>query len=102
MVNWRAMEAILQEIGLPRKFIDWVMASVTIVSYKFNVNGNLTDFMQVRRGIRQGDPLSPLLFVIIMEYMNIIMQKMQSDPGFKHHAKCKKLKLTNLIFANDV
>ncbi|XP_058785710.1 uncharacterized protein LOC131660481 [Vicia villosa] len=100
MVNWRAMESILQEVEIPRIFIDWIMDSVTTVSYKFNVN--LTDFMQAKRGIRHGDPLPPLLFVIIMEYMHRTMQKMQLDTNFKHHANCKKLKLTNLIFADDV
>lgn len=70
MVNWRNMENILQEVCLTRIFIEWIMACVTSVSYKFNVNGNLTNFMQAKRGIRQGDPMSHLLFVIIMEYMH--------------------------------
>ncbi|XP_058726184.1 uncharacterized protein LOC131597505 [Vicia villosa] len=37
-----------------------------------------------------------------MEYLHRLTQKIQKDPTFKHHAKCKKLGLTNLIFADDV
>ncbi|CAK8542665.1 unnamed protein product [Lathyrus sativus] len=49
------------------------MASVSTMTYKFNVNGEFTKFLQAKRGIRQGDPISPMLFVLIMEYMNMII-----------------------------
>ncbi|XP_050918605.1 uncharacterized protein LOC127136042 [Lathyrus oleraceus] len=58
--------------------------------------------LKARRGIKQGDPISPLLFVIMMEYMNRSLTKMQKDHNFNHHAKCEKLSLTNLTFADDV
>lgn len=57
--------------------------------------------MQARRGIRQTDPMSPLLFVIIMEYLNKLLHKMQKDPNFNHYAKCEKLSVTNLAFVDD-
>lgn len=43
-----------------------------------------------------------MFFVIIMEYMHRTMHKMQMNPIFKHHVKCAKINLTNLIFADDV
>lgn len=46
--------------------------------------------------------MSPLLFVIIMVYLNIFLNKMQKDPNFNHHTKYEKLSLTNLAFADDV
>lgn len=102
MVNWGALESIMKEIGIPRQFIHRVMTRVTTMSYKFNIMGEFTSTLLSKRGIRQGDPISPLLFVLIMEYLNKLMEKMQRDPNFNHHDKCEKVKLTNLILANDI
>lgn len=56
MVDWRSLERIFQEVGLPRLFVSWIMTTVTTVSYIFKINGAYTDRMEARRGIRQGDP----------------------------------------------
>ncbi|CAK8538493.1 unnamed protein product [Lathyrus sativus] len=75
------------------------MLGITTVSYTFNIMGDYTEVLQAKRGIRPGDPLSPMLFVLIMEYMNKLLVKMQRDPNFNYHAKCESLKITNLTFA---
>lgn len=78
------------------------MASVSTVSYRFNVNGEYTNFLHSKKGITQGDPISSMLFVIIMEYIYRLIYKMQLNPNFYHHAKCENMNLTNLIFPYDV
>ena len=102
MVDWFALETILLETGIPKQFVKWIMLTVTSVTYRFNINGNYTKSMKANRGIRQRDPLSPVLFVIIMEYLNRLLHKMQRNPDFNHHSKCEKLNITNLAFADDV
>ncbi|CAK8536554.1 unnamed protein product [Lathyrus sativus] len=102
MVNWKALECIVKEMGFPNKFIQWIMLGITTVSYKFNIMREYTNILQAKRRIQKGYPLSPMLFVLIMEYMNRMLVKMQRDPNFNYHAKCEKLKITNLTFADDV
>ncbi|XP_058784856.1 uncharacterized protein LOC131659720 [Vicia villosa] len=102
MINWQALECIMAELGIPPKFLNWIMQSMTSVSYRFNINGVHSKMLIVRRGIRQGDPISPYLFAMLMEYLQRSLHQMQLNPSFKHHAKCKKLQLTNLMFADDV
>lgn len=78
------------------------MLVVSTVSYMFSVNGHHTRLKQVRREIHQGDPISPLLFVIVMEYLNRILYQMQKNHDYAYHAKCERLCITNLNFADDL
>jgi hypothetical protein len=101
-VDWHALHHILKEIGLPDQFTRWVMLCVTTVSYKFNIHGRHTSFMKARRGLRQGDPISPLLFVIVMEYLHRKLQLLSQVPDFNFHSKCENLGIINLSFADDL
>ena len=101
-IDWRALEKILQEIGLPNRFVNWVMLCVSTVSYKFNINGVYTRSMPAKRGVRQGDPLSPMLFVIVMEYLTRTLDLLQLNHNFNYHSKCEKLKITSLTFVDDL
>lgn len=53
------MKCILNEIGFPRQFTVWIMFDVTYVSYMFNINGDYSDIMQAKRGLRHDDPFHP-------------------------------------------
>lgn len=77
------------------------MICVKTVCYRYVVNGAYTDLIKAKRGVRQGDPVSPFLFVIVMEYLSRVFEKLRQIPNFNFHPKSEKLKIVNLCFADD-
>lgn len=66
------------------------------------INDCLTKLIQPKRGFRQGDPMSPLLFTPCMEYFSTCMQIVGDHPHFKFHSSGIYLKLNHFCFADDL
>ena len=78
------------------------MSSVKTVSYSIMVNGEPTGMIYPKRGIRQGDPLSPFLFLLCMEDLHALIKHSARNGNIKGFSLCKRgPKLTHLFFAND-
>ena len=77
------------------------MACIISVTYRVNVNGQQGEVFQEGRGLKQGDLLSPLLFVLTMEYFTRLMKIAGDHPQFKFHPTCGQIKLNHLMFAAD-
>ncbi|XP_062089485.1 uncharacterized mitochondrial protein AtMg01250-like [Humulus lupulus] len=78
------------------------MTCVRNTSYSLLLNGRVQGRFKGEKGLRQGDPMSPLLFVLIMEYMTRSLQLAARNSSFRYHPMCKSLKLLNLCFADDL
>ena len=101
-VDWKFLHQLLEAMHFPPKFITWVMQCVTTPSYSLYSNGNTFGFFAGKRGLRQGDPMSPLLFVICMEYLSRLLTYAGQQQDYKYHFRCRTLKLNHLVFADDL
>ena len=66
-VNWTYLWVIMSKMGFSVPFITWVMSNIYSVSFVVLINGVASTFFRSRRGFRQGCPLAPLLFLIVVE-----------------------------------
>jgi hypothetical protein len=63
-VNWDFLLYMLKRCGFGEKWCSWISFCISTVRFSVLVNGSPEGFFDSSRGIRQGDPLSPLLFVL--------------------------------------
>uniref|UniRef100_A0A803Q6Q9 Reverse transcriptase domain-containing protein n=1 Tax=Cannabis sativa TaxID=3483 RepID=A0A803Q6Q9_CANSA len=101
-VNWEFLEKLMKEFNLPGRFINWIMTCLKSTSYSVLMNGRVQGSFQGKKGLRQGYPLSPLLFVLIMEYLTRRLLLAADQSKFRYHPLCKNLKIINLSFADDL
>ncbi|GFP92208.1 transposon tx1 uncharacterized 149 kDa protein [Phtheirospermum japonicum] len=91
------LKSVLEGLNYLDKFISWVMEYVTSTSYSISLNGSLHDIFEGKRGLRKGDPLSPFLFVICIEYLS-----RSFNLDFKFHLRCEENRIIHLAFADDL
>ncbi|GJV81161.1 putative RNA-directed DNA polymerase, eukaryota, reverse transcriptase zinc-binding domain protein [Tanacetum coccineum] len=66
-ISWKYLDFILNSLGFGNKWHSWIRECLRSSRASVLINGNPTSEFSVKRGLRQGDPLSPFLFILVME-----------------------------------
>ncbi|KAL0355322.1 UNVERIFIED_CONTAM: putative mitochondrial protein [Sesamum radiatum] len=100
-VEWYFLERVLLRLGFDSRFVELIMMCVTSVSFSFMLNGMPFENLQPGRGLRQGDPLSPYLFLFCTEAFSGMIR--QAEEGAIHGVRvCRNgPRVTHLLFADD-
>lgn len=82
-VNWTFSEYILMKMGFGVKWHCWISFCIRLASFSMLVNESSTGFVSSSRGLRQGDLLSPFLFIMVSEVLSRMIKKSRDEIYFK-------------------
>lgn len=100
IMEWDFLGKLLSDLGFPIRFVNWIMKCVSIVSYSLILNEGLTKPFLIKRGLRQGDPMSSDLFVLVMEYLGRELQQLAKNVDFNYHPRCERMGNIHICFAD--
>ena len=101
-VEWPFLEKIMLEMGFQESRVKLIMEYITTVTYSILVNREPKGLITPSRGLRQGDPISPYLFLLCAESLDAIFQRAATNGEIQGFSICRNgPKLTHLFFAND-
>lgn len=101
-VEWGFLEAVMVKMGFPLKFVGLVLNCVSSVSYSVLLNGKPTRCFRPSRGIRQGDPISPYLFLLCAEALSVLIRRAEEEGRFSGISISRGgPQISHLFFADD-
>jgi hypothetical protein len=101
-VEWRYLEKIMVKLGFARRWVDMIMARVSLVEYNVRFNSMETEWFKPSRGLRQGDPLSPYLFLLVVEGLSCMLRGAEAREEIVGVRVCRDAPMiSHLLFADD-
>nr|XP_025628468.1 uncharacterized protein LOC112721637 [Arachis hypogaea] len=101
-VKWCFVDTVLEKMGFGRTWRAWVKECVTSASISILINGSPSKPFKMERGLRQGDPLSPFLFVLVVDVLNrMIGEAVRNGRISPLLVGRDNIELSHLQFADD-
>ena len=102
-VSWDLIHTVLLHLGFNEVFSNWVVYCISSVTFKILVNGGKTDKFRPSRGLRQGDPLSPYLFILGQEILPRMLDHRLRQSNIKGIKTSKGGRtITHVMYADDI
>ncbi|GAV83754.1 RVT_1 domain-containing protein, partial [Cephalotus follicularis] len=101
-IEWDFVLAMLAQVGCLGNFVMWVRQCITSPMYSVALNGSLHGFFPGKRGLRQGDPLSPYLFALGMDLLSHLLHPSVLGRPYRFHPRCHRVDITHLCYADDL
>ena len=101
-VEWTCLKRIMQKMGFAEKWVTLVMQCLSTVTYAIKINGVPKGQIIPSRGLRQGDPLSPYLFLLCAEGPSAMLHQAVQEKRLRGVSVCRRNpKISHLFFADD-
>lgn len=101
-LEWKFIETVLLRLGFAPSLVNLIMQCISSVTYCFLVNDSVHGRVVPSRGIRQGDPLSPYIFILCGEVHSGLCKRAQRSGHLSGlRVATKAPRLNHLLFADD-
>ena len=101
-VEWAFLEVMMRKLGFGERWIGLMLMCVKTVSYLVLINGEPKGKITPTRGLRQGDPLSPYLFLLCVEGLTAMLKREESEGLISGVSVCRGApRISHLLFADD-
>nr|GEU62435.1 RNA-directed DNA polymerase, eukaryota [Tanacetum cinerariifolium] len=100
-VRWDHLDDIMRKFSFGEKWCMWIQSCLRSSRGLLIVNGSPTEDFQFYKGLKQGDPLSPFLFILVMESLHISFQRVVDVGLFKGIELAFSLNLSYMFYADD-
>ena len=100
-VRWDFLDYVLNKFGFGNKWRKWIQSCLRSSKGSIIINGSPTEEFQFFKGLKQGDPLSHFLFILIMESLHLSFQRVVDEVLFKGIKLSTSLTLSHLFYADD-
>ena len=100
-VEWIFLEKIMTKMGFATQWVYLIMKYASIVTYRVKVNGDYSENIRPQRGLGQGDPLPPYLFIICAEGLSALFKRAEKGEleGIQLFRGAERV--SHLFFADD-
>jgi len=102
-MDWRYLDEVMAKMNFLRLWRSLIMECLTTATASVLVNGCLTDEFHFERGLRQGDPLSPFLFLLAAEDLNVMMSMVVTNGLYTSYnvGAQEPVSMSHLQFADE-